>query len=414
MQIGEKLKSERIKKKISLREFSRKLEISAAYLVDIEKGRRAPNYELLQKISDLLDIPVSTLNKYNLEMPKHIRDWIEKHPFFSRLFKFALKQPDPFKTIEDIETALPVVSQQVSFAAIYESELQAIGLESSSWETETGGDLFGVWQDIPIIYLATRVGQKAIRSNTHFRLDVDYLIKISSELSSEWGLRYFGDWHSHHKLGLYSPSTGDRERVKRLAEKNNFGEMIEFVATFSNESKKNRVIQVHPFIYKNFPATDPSELSLIVLRGLSPVREALMARKKMPEQQLESYSIFQIDKIELPKEQLGRVSGNEGNPQKIISDKVLLNAGIEFKRVSSKDIEIHQTEFGHILVVPVRDEQHIAFALDNTWPHKVLQVDWIDRKTGKSTELDIKETELSLVNLDKMIQCYKSVKESKA
>ena len=235
MQIGEKIKQERVKKKISLREFSRNLGISAAYLVDIEKGRRAPNYELLQKISDLLDIPVSTLNKYNLEMPKHIRDWIEKHPFFSRLFKFALKQPDPFKTIEDLETALPVVSQQVRFAAIYESELQAIGLESSSWETETGGDLFGVWQDIPIIYLATRAGQKAIRNNTHFRLDVEYLIKISSELSNEWGLRYFGDWHSHHKLGLHSPSTGDRERVKRLAEKNNFREMIEFVTTFSNE-----------------------------------------------------------------------------------------------------------------------------------------------------------------------------------
>ena len=64
--------------------------------------------------------------------------------------------------------------------------------------------------------------------------------------------------------------------------------------------------------------------------------------------------------------------------------------------------------------MPVRDEQHVAFAVDNTWPHKVLQVDWIDRKTGKSTELDIKDAELSLANLDKMIQCYKSIKESKA
>jgi len=413
MQIGEKIKTERIKKKISLRELSRKLEISAAYLVDIEKGRRPPNYELLQKISDLLDIPISTLNKYNLEMPRHIRDWIEKHPFFSRLFKFALKQQDPFKTIEELETVLPV-AQQVTFAAIYESELQAMGLESSSWETETGGDLFGVWQDIPIIYLATRAGQKAIRDSTHFRLDVDYLIKISSELSNEWGLRYFGDWHSHHKLGLNSPSAGDRDRIKRLAEKNNFGEMIEFVTTFSNESRKDRIVQVHPFVYKNFPAANPSGLSLIVLKGLSPVREALMIRKRMPEQRLDSYSIFQIEKIKVPEEQLGRVSGNEGSPQKIISDKVLLNSGIEFRRVSSKDIEIHQTSFGHILAVPVEDEQYVAFAVDSNWPHKVLQVDWIDRKTGKTTELDIKDAGLSLVNLDKVIQCYKSVKESRS
>lgn len=414
MQIGEKIKSERIKKKISLREFSRKLGISAAYLVDIEKGRRPPNHELLQKISDLLDIPVSTLNKYNLEMPKHMREWIEKHPFFSRLFKFALKQPDPFKTIEELEIAPPSTAPQVTFAAIYESELQAIGLESSSWETETGGDLFGVWQDIPIIYLATRAGPKAVRENTHFRLDVDYLIKISSELSSEWGLRYFGDWHSHHKLGLHSPSTGDRDRIKRLAKKNNFGEMIEFVATFSNESKKDRAVQVQPFIYKNFPASNPIDLSLIVLKGLSPVREALMSRKRMPEQQLDSYSIFQIEKIKVPEEQLGRVAGNEGKPQKIISEKILLNVVAEFKRVFSKDIELHQESFGHVIVVPIKGDQHIAFAVDSNWPHKVLQVDWIDRKAGKSTEVDIKDTGLSLVNLDNVIQCYKSILESRA
>ncbi len=413
MQIGEKIKSERIKKKISLREFSRKLEISAAYLVDIEKGRRLPKHELLQKIADLLDTPVSTLNKYNLEMPKNIRDWIEKHPFFSRLFKFALKQPDPFKTIEELETVLPATVRQVTFVAIYESELQAIGLESSSWETETGGDLFGVWQNIPIIYLATRAGQKAIRDNTHFRLDVDYLINISSELGSEWGLRYFGDWHSHHKLGLHSPSAGDRDRIKRIAEKNNFSEMVEFVTTFSNESRKDRVVQVHPFIYNIFPATNPVDLSLIVLKGLSPVREALINRKRMPEQHLESYSVFQIEKIKVPQEPLGRVSGNEGNPQKIISEKLLLNVGIELRRVSSKDIEIHQTSFGQILVVPVKDEQYIAFAVDSNWPHKILQVDWVDRKIGKSTELDIKDTDLSLLNLDKVISCYRSIQESR-
>ena len=413
MQIGDKIKSERLKRKISLREFSRRLGISAAYLVDIEKGRRLPNYELVQKIADFFDIPVSALNRYNLEMPKHIRTWIEKHPFFSRMFKFVLKQDDPFKTIEELEASFPVTSSPATFVAIYESELQAIGLESLSWETETGGDLFGVWQNIPIIYLATRAGQKALRSNAHFRLDVEYLIKISSELSSEWGLRYFGDWHSHHKLGLYSPSAGDRNRIKRLAEKNNFGEMIEFISTFSGRLGKDRTVQTHPFIYKNFPEANPTDLSLIVLKGLSPVREALIKMKRMPEQQLESYSIFQIEKIKVPEEILGRVAGNEGNPQKIISERLLSNAGIELRRASLQDIEVHQTSFGHILVVPVKDEQYIAFAVDSNWPHKILQVDWMDRKIGKTTELDIKDSDLSLLNLDKVIQCFKSFQESK-
>ena len=98
MKIGEKVKKERVKRKISLREFARKLEISAAYLVDIEKGRRLPKHELLQKIADLLNISLATLNRYNLEMPKHIRIWLEKHPLFSKIFKFVVKQTYPAKT----------------------------------------------------------------------------------------------------------------------------------------------------------------------------------------------------------------------------------------------------------------------------------------------------------------------------
>ena len=164
MLIGEMIKLERVKRKISLREFARKLEISASYLVDVEKGRRIPNQELLKKVSDLLDIPVATLNQYNLEMPNQVKEWVEKHPFFSRLFNFVLRQADPTKTIEEIEAAPSRTVPQVTFLAIYESELQAIGLESSSWEIETGGDLFGIWRDIPIIYLATRAGPKAIRN----------------------------------------------------------------------------------------------------------------------------------------------------------------------------------------------------------------------------------------------------------
>ena len=413
MRIGDKIKKERIKKKISLREFARKLKISAPYLVDIEKGRRIPNHDLLRKISDLLDVPLSNLNRYNLEMPKHVESWIEKHPLFSKLFRFILKEKDPIRAIEELEGIPARAIPQANILAIYESELQAIALEASSWEVETGGDLFGIWGDIPIIYLATKVGPKAIRSEAHFRLDVDYLINISSELSNQWGLRYFGDWHSHHKLGLHSPSSGDRNRIKKLAEKNGFGGMAEFIASFVGDSKKDRNVQIHPFIYGDFPEANPIDSLLIVLKGLSPIREILIKRKLMPEQHLNTYSVFQIDKVSIPEEPLGRVVGGEGNPQKLISDKLILNAKAELGRIASKDVEMHQMPFGHILVVPVREEQYIAFALDNKWPHKILQVDWMDRKIGQSTELDVKDAELSLLNLKGLVDCYNSIKESK-
>lgn len=412
MQIGSKIRKERTKRKISLREFARRLEISAAYLVDIEKGRRLPNHELIQKISDLLAVSLDVFTRDNLEMPKNVKIWVEKHPIFSKLFRFILTQPDPTKVIQELETWTKTVSR-AAILAIYESELEAIGLESSSWEVETGGDLFGIWGDIPIIYLATKPGPKAIRDNAHFRLDIDYLIKISTELSNEWGMRYFGDWHSHHKLGLDSPSSGDSTRIKRLARKNSFNEMAEFIISFVNDSRKERIIRVNPFVYQDFPEVNPVDAGLIVLKGLSPIREVLMKRNLMPEQYLESYSIFKVNRVKIPVEPLGRVMGDEGNPQRAISERLLLNAAKELRRIFPRDIEVHHASFGHIFVIPVQDEQYVAFAIGSKWPHRILQVDWIDRKVRESTEIDINNSKLSLLNLDGIINCYRTIRESK-
>src|SRR5206468_1852433 len=105
---------------------------------------------------------------------------------------------------------------------IWESELRAIAAETSAWSVETGGDLFGRWRDVPMIQLATKAGPNALRDTAHFRLDVDYLRVLSETLASYWSLRYFGDWHSHHRLGLSSPSGGDRKRILRVASRNQF------------------------------------------------------------------------------------------------------------------------------------------------------------------------------------------------
>src|SRR6266545_3151738 len=100
-------------------------------------------------------------------------------------------------------TAAPALPRAAAGAWImWESELRAIAVETSAWTIETGGDLFGRWQTNPEVFLATKAGPKAQRSNAHFRLDVDYLRQLSEPLAIQWSLRYFGDWHSHHRLGL--------------------------------------------------------------------------------------------------------------------------------------------------------------------------------------------------------------------
>jgi len=154
----------------------------------------------------------------------------------NRVLNFLRKSPSPEEALDRLEKASPHPRQRKFPIAIYESELQAIGLESASWDTETGGDLFGIWGDIPIVYFASRAGPNAKRDHAHFRLDVDYLISLSGLLETDWGLRYFGDWHSHHRLGLQAPSSGDQKRIAGVAAKNTFEEMAEFIVTFGPTS----------------------------------------------------------------------------------------------------------------------------------------------------------------------------------
>src|SRR5262249_43892358 len=129
-------------------------------------------------------------------------------------------------------TAAPARSPSSSkVLIIWESELRGIAVETSAWTIETGGDLFGRWQSSPIVFLATKAGPKAQRSNAHFRLDVDYLRQLSEPLATEWALRYFGDWHSHHRLSLLEPSSGDRRRIRQLGNRNQFPGMAEIIVT---------------------------------------------------------------------------------------------------------------------------------------------------------------------------------------
>jgi len=59
--LGERMRELRLERDFSLREFARDLEISAAFLSDIELGRRYPSDELLSSIARKLRTPVEEL-----------------------------------------------------------------------------------------------------------------------------------------------------------------------------------------------------------------------------------------------------------------------------------------------------------------------------------------------------------------
>src|SRR6266516_3986092 len=411
--LGKRLKQERERTGVSLRKQAESLGISPAYLVDIEKDRRLPTEELLQKIADLLDVPVSAFDEFFPETPKAVRDWLEGNPLFARIARFLRKAPNPEEVVENLEKASAQARPHRFALAIYESELQAIGLDSRSWSTETGGDLFGVWGDRPIVYFASRAGPNAKREHAHFRLDIDYLIKLSGQLDRDWGLRYFGDWHSHHRLGLQTPSEGDQRRLVSVAAKNSFAEMAEFIVTFGSTRHSARQVVINPYVYQDFPSPNFKEPALMIIEGISPIRSALIAASSLPEQDLTTFSSFSIQDISFPSEPLGRVSGLVGASTVQISERLLSKAMLELGTMCGQELELFREAFGFVVVVQLTDKENIAFALDKNWPHPLLQVDWIDRARGQTEDMAVDVRRGSLVDLEQLKEIYSEVKRSK-
>jgi transcriptional regulator with XRE-family HTH domain len=62
---GSKLREEREKKDISLRELAKKIGVSGAFLSDIELGRRFPSQDKIELLANEIGIPVGELSQYD-------------------------------------------------------------------------------------------------------------------------------------------------------------------------------------------------------------------------------------------------------------------------------------------------------------------------------------------------------------
>ena len=62
---GSKLREEREKKNISLRELAKKIGVSGAFLSDIELGRRFPSQDNIELLAKEIGIPVEELSQYD-------------------------------------------------------------------------------------------------------------------------------------------------------------------------------------------------------------------------------------------------------------------------------------------------------------------------------------------------------------
>ena len=67
--LGEQIRELREQRDFSVRELAKKLEVSAAFLSDVELGRRYPSDDVLKRLASKLGTQVDELKKYDSRAP---------------------------------------------------------------------------------------------------------------------------------------------------------------------------------------------------------------------------------------------------------------------------------------------------------------------------------------------------------
>lgn len=86
--LGQKIRELREAKDISLRELAKRAKFSAAFLSDIELGRRFPSDEVLAKIATALSIPTEELKAFDQRPPiEELKRLSETNPRYGFAFR---------------------------------------------------------------------------------------------------------------------------------------------------------------------------------------------------------------------------------------------------------------------------------------------------------------------------------------
>jgi|SRR5215469_17758973 len=93
MTLGQRIRARRTELRITLREFARRVEVSAPYLTDLEAGRRHPSPEVLHRIADALALPAPELEALDTRLSPEVRRWVESEPEMARLLRTLQTSP---------------------------------------------------------------------------------------------------------------------------------------------------------------------------------------------------------------------------------------------------------------------------------------------------------------------------------
>ena len=98
--LGPYIRQLRDERDLSLREFAKKLDVSAPFVSDVELGRRHPSEEVLAKIAEVLGVRLEDLRAHDIRPPiDEIKRLTQSNPKFALAFRTMI---DKKITAEDL------------------------------------------------------------------------------------------------------------------------------------------------------------------------------------------------------------------------------------------------------------------------------------------------------------------------
>jgi transcriptional regulator with XRE-family HTH domain len=91
--LGSYIRQLRDERDLSLREFAKKLDVSAPFVSDVELGRRHPSEEVLAKIAQVLGVKVEDLRSRDTRPPiEEIKRITQSDPKFALAFRTMIEK----------------------------------------------------------------------------------------------------------------------------------------------------------------------------------------------------------------------------------------------------------------------------------------------------------------------------------
>ena len=132
---------------------------------------------------------------------------------------------------------------------------------------ETGGNLFGLWTENgePVLHIVLGPAIGCTRTEVSFYQSIPYLERVGGIVTRDYQLCHIGEWHSHHRLRLSEPSSGDSSTIIRNFPRGTCG----FLLIIANIQPSPGTVTLSPYLYRE-GERHYERCKINLLRGQSP------------------------------------------------------------------------------------------------------------------------------------------------